>query len=165
MAQPTSSAAWDLGGGGDELPRRAGLRVVLAEDDVEVRLLLAQALRKDGHTVIEVESGTQLFEFLRALAQGAPDESHPDVIVSDIRMPGRSGIDVLASLREVGWRTPFVLTTAFGDAATHARARAAGAFAVFDKPFDVDDLRTVVLNAGRRAGAACSTSGGLGSTS
>lgn len=138
--------------------RREPLRVFLAEDDLEVRRLLAHALRKDGHTVIEFESGTQLLEFVRGLSRGASEESRPDVIVSDIRMPGKSGLDVLASLREVGWRTPFVLTTAFGDAATHARARAAGAFAVFDKPFDVDDLRTVVLNAGRHPGAVGSPS-------
>ncbi|MDC0746767.1 response regulator [Polyangium mundeleinium] len=159
MARRTSSAAWDLVVDGDDPRRREPLRVVLAEDDLEVRLFLAQALRKDGHTVIEIENGTQLLEFLRAVSQGALEESPPDVIVSDIRMPGKSGLDVLASMREVGWRTPFVLTTAFGDAATHARARAAGAFAVFDKPFDVDDLRTVVLNAGRRPGAVGSTSG------
>jgi CheY-like chemotaxis protein len=156
MVQGTRSVEQDGDAGSEGRPRTLPLRVVLAEDDTEVRLLLAHALRKDGHVVIEVASGHELIDMLCVLALDPFEGGMPDVVVSDIRMPGKSGLDVLEALHAVSWRTPFVLTTAFGDAATHARARAMGAFAVFDKPFDIDDLRTVVLNAGKlpRPGAS-----------
>jgi DNA-binding response OmpR family regulator len=60
-------------------------------------------------------------------------------------MPIASGLSVLESLRKANWRTPVILMTAFGDDATRARAEALGAV-LFDKPFDVDDLRTIALN-------------------
>jgi len=66
-----------------------------------------------------------------------------DLIVSDVRMPGSSGMDILAAMRRMGVRTPVILMTAFGDAQTRARAEALDAL-LFDKPFDVDDLREVV---------------------
>ncbi len=68
-----------------------------------------------------------------------------DVVVSDIRMPGASGLDLLAGLRRDDWTTPVVLITAFGDpGGRHAEAYRLGADAVLDKPLDVDDLRLVV---------------------
>ena len=70
----------------------------------------------------------------------------PDLLVSDIRMTGFTGLEVLAGLRDLTWRIPTLLMTAYGDDATHAQARSLGARAVFTKPFDLDDLRTVVLN-------------------
>ena len=62
-------------------------------------------------------------------------------------MPGCSGLDLLACLRHFDWNTPVILITAFGNAETHDQARRLGAFAVFDKPFDLADLETAVLNA------------------
>jgi len=119
-------------------------RVLLAEDDTELRTLLATCLRQDGYCVVEAKDGDEL---LQEIGDGllAAYSVRPDLIVSDIRMPGRSGIDVLAGLRDAAWETPVVLVTAFGDEETHARAKALGATAILDKPFDVDDLRTVVL--------------------
>jgi CheY-like chemotaxis protein len=156
MAQSTSRAEQDGHCGEESAVQRRPLRVILAEDDTEVRLLLAHALRKDGHVVLEVASGGELIDLLCVLALDPAEGGMPDVVVSDIRMPGKSGLDVLDALRGVWRHTPFVLTTGFGDPATHTRARAMGAFAVFDKPFDIDDLRTVVLNASKlpRAGVA-----------
>jgi DNA-binding NtrC family response regulator len=121
-------------------------RVLLAEDDADMRRLLAQALRDDGYDVLEARNGSQLLDSIAALAL-EPDCDEPvDMIISDLRMPGRNGLSILAGLRDAQWMTPFILITAFGDDDTHAEAHRLGASAVFDKPFDVDDLRTAVLN-------------------
>lgn len=56
-------------------------------------------------------------------------------------MPWASGLTVLAALRRYDWATPAILITAFGDDETHSEARRLGAAAVFDKPFDMRDLR------------------------
>jgi DNA-binding NtrC family response regulator len=63
-----------------------------------------------------------------------------DLVISDIRMPGLSGLEILEGLSKREDFPPFVLITAFGDAATHAAAEQNGALALFDKPFDIDDL-------------------------
>jgi DNA-binding response OmpR family regulator len=119
-------------------------RVLVAEDDQEMRSLIVSSLRRDGYDVVESETGDALLEeigdeLLRAHAV------RPDLIVSDIRMPGSSGLDVLSGLRRAAWETPVILITAFGDDDTHKKAKRLGASAVFDKPFDVDDLRTAVM--------------------
>ncbi|KYF69118.1 two-component response regulator [Sorangium cellulosum] len=119
------------------------VRVLLAEDDRELRLLLATALRRDGYEVLEARDGNHLLEIMGESllsSGGAP----LDIVVSDIRMPGKSGLELLAGLRRDDWSTPVVLITAFGDPETHAEAYGLGADAVLDKPLDVDDLRVVV---------------------
>lgn len=120
-------------------------RVVVAEDDPELRELLVQALEKDGYEVQEIENGDQLITYLGTCEGIGEGERTPNIIVSDVRMPGYDGLEILEGLREAGWNTPVILITAFGDPALHRRALGLGAVAVFDKPFDLDDLRTAVL--------------------
>jgi CheY-like chemotaxis protein len=118
--------------------------VFVADDDLEMLALLTHALRRDGYDVLAVRSGAQLLEAIeRGLVQSPI--VRPDLIVTDIRMPGRSGLEVVERLRQAGWDIPVVVITAFGDGETH-RAAARLQAAIFDKPFDVDDLRTAVLN-------------------
>jgi CheY-like chemotaxis protein len=125
------------------VPCRARTRVVLAEDDFEMRSLVARALRDDGATVEEVTTGRELLE--RVLAALAATATMPDVIVSDIRMPGGSGLDVLRELRRRGCEIPVVLLTGFADDALHEEVRSFSHACLFDKPFDLDDLVGAVL--------------------
>jgi DNA-binding NtrC family response regulator len=120
-------------------------RVLLAEDDADMRSLVACALRSDGYEVLEAEDGGRLLVAITdAYADGTGRDAF-DLVISDVRMPVASGIAVLESLRRANWKTPVILMTAFGDDATRRRAEALGAI-LFDKPFDVDDLRTIALN-------------------
>lgn len=121
-------------------------RVILAEDDDEMRALLSTRLQKEGLSVIEVPDGLRLTRLLQALALGSKhDEPGVDLIVSDVRMPGRSGLEALAALKDSEVRIPFIMITGFGDLSTHAEALRLGAAAVFDKPFDLDDLCSAVV--------------------
>lgn len=116
-------------------------RVLLAEDDYEMRKLLAQALRKAGYDVVECSDGVSMLSHLSVFL--LPDEvAHVsvDLIISDIRMPGVTGLEVLEGSFEIEGFPPVIMITAFGDAKTHMRAKRFGAAAVFDKPFDVDVL-------------------------
>jgi DNA-binding response OmpR family regulator len=124
----------------------ARARILLAEDDFEFRGLLATALREDSYEVVEACDGQALLDEL-AGALSADDGTHGfDLVVSDIRMPGYSALDVLTGARSVLLNTPVILITAFGDRATHERARFLGARAVFDKPFEIDDFRKAVFD-------------------
>ncbi|MFN8544355.1 MAG: response regulator [Candidatus Binatia bacterium] len=118
-------------------------RILLAEDDVEMRGLIAAALEADGYDVVEAGDGLELLDALE-IAASRPRDTRFQLMISDVRMPGLSGLDVLAALRCAEWTTPVIVITAFGDDDTHAEARELGAMRVFDKPFDLDDLRTAV---------------------
>jgi CheY-like chemotaxis protein len=120
--------------------REHPVRVLVAEDQREMRVLMCEVLRREGYEVVEAASGTELIDRLvqGLLADG--DARGPDLIVTDVRMPGCSGLEVLARLRRNDWSTPVILITAFGDLATHAEAQRLGAACVLDKPFELDEL-------------------------
>ena len=116
-------------------------RVLLAEDDREMRALLALSLRKYGYDVVECADGVSLLTHLAAyLLPTEYNREQFDLIISDIRMPGVTGMEVLEGRPEIAEFPPMILITAFGDEETHRSAKKYGAAAMFDKPFDVDDL-------------------------
>jgi CheY-like chemotaxis protein len=116
-------------------------RIVLAEDDGEMRRLLAQSLARDGYEVVEVPDGSQLVSnIVDSLRESRP----VDLVVSDVRMPGLGGFEAVAWLRELGCRAPVILITAFGDRSVHAEGVRVGAVRVLDKPFELDQLRQLV---------------------
>ena len=117
---------------------------MLAEDDPDMRWLLSMSLRKEGYEVIEVRDGAELRAKVRTQVANPKQEPQVSMIISDFRMPGATGLDVLEELRRLEQSMPFILITAFGDEATHEAARRLGAV-VFDKPLDLEDLRTAVL--------------------
>jgi len=121
-------------------------RVLVAEDDDELRWLISRTLRKSGFDVIEARDGSALLDRAGEMILHDHTLSGIDLIVSDVRMPGWSGLDVLAGLQHSGVRVPMVLITAFGDDKTHRQAARLGAAAVVDKPFDMDHLCDVVLS-------------------
>lgn len=112
---------------------------MLAEDDDDMRKLLAWSLRKYGYEVIECTDGIHLLDHLSSFF--FPEETETfDLIISDIRMPGVTGLEVLEGMHKYKTFPPMVLITAFGDEKTHKQAHQWGAAAIFDKPFDIDDL-------------------------
>lgn len=115
--------------------------VVVAEDDDDMRHLVTESLRTDGNIVRSVASGRELLAVLSGSARGR--SAVPSLVVTDLRMPQGSGMDVLNALRLAGWKVPVVVMTGFGDAEVHAQAKRLGAVMVLDKPFDLDALRDV----------------------
>jgi CheY-like chemotaxis protein len=130
------------------LTRLRPLRILVAEDDREMRRMMTASLSDEGFVVVEAGDGNRLLELIGSQLL-SPNRDHVDLIISDVRMPGHTGLEVLAGLRGSDWATPFILITAFGDEETHAEARRLGAVAIFDKPFDLDDLKTAVMNLAR----------------
>jgi DNA-binding response OmpR family regulator len=122
------------------------LRILLAEDDTDMRHLLASGLRREGWEVIEASTGIELLEYIANQLLRPRQEVPVDIIVSDIRMPGATGLEVLEGLRRADWATPVILITAFGDESVHAEARRLGALTVLDKPFSIERLRVTIRN-------------------
>ena len=118
--------------------------IFLAEDDDDMRALISMALQNDGYDVIEAKDGAELLDLL-AGASASPMR-RPDIIVSDVLMPCYSGLGVLAALHKSSWNIPVILITARRDESVIRDAMRLGASAVVHKPFDIDDLRTAILN-------------------
>lgn len=111
--------------------------ILLADDDAAMRGMLGMSLRRQGFEVDECSDGKELIERLQAARNGS---RAPDLVVSDLRMPGLSGFDVLHWIRAWLPQVPLILITAFGDTQTHRRAEELGAAAVVDKPFDLQEF-------------------------
>lgn len=117
------------------------LSVLIAEDDDEMRKLLAEAFCAEGYDVTECRTGVEFLLKLEPLVLKDRPLNY-DIIVSDIRMPGVTGLEILEDLHERDELPPVILITAFGNSETHAQAKRFGAAAIFDKPFEMDTLLT-----------------------
>jgi two-component system nitrogen regulation response regulator GlnG len=84
------------------------------------------------------------YEFADYIANAEVRHRRPDVIISDVRMPGFDGLSLLASIRGASWRTPVILMTAFGADDVVIGAMKHRAVTVLDKPFDIRELKQLV---------------------
>jgi DNA-binding response OmpR family regulator len=122
-------------------------RILLAEDDGDLRLVLAETLRDQGHQVNEVADGTGLAETLAAALGNGPPAI--DLVVADLHMPGWSPLGVLAALRSRPGFPPFILMSGFGDELERGRARQLGALGLLEKPFSPRALLALVERSDR----------------
>jgi DNA-binding response OmpR family regulator len=112
--------------------------ILLAEDDAELRRVLSYALCQKGYVVTCTSNGHETLVVLSAIAR--KERPVPDAIVMDVRMPGRSGLELLLALRLAEWQTSVILMTAFGSESLHSHAKELGAKVLLDKPFDLEAL-------------------------
>ena len=111
----------------------------VVDDDDSVRWVMERALSQDGITVRCFERAEPM---LKALEGG-----QPDVLVTDIRMPGIDGLDVVHQLDAMGLNLPVIVITAHSDLDSAVAAYQAGAFEYLPKPFDVDEAVALVRRA------------------
>lgn len=117
-------------------------RVLLAEDDPDLRQLLSERLRREGFEVTECGNGMDVVSRLATLVLfGAP--SNYDLVVSDVRLPGVTAFEILEAMSPCEDMPPAVLITAFGDLETHRRAARLGV-PLLDKPVDLGALMETV---------------------
>jgi len=114
-------------------------RVMVVDDDAETLALLHEIVAKEGY---EVETAEDAETALRRLG-----EWQPELVITDIHMPGMDGLALLAAVREKEPDIPVVLLTAYGSLKTAVDAIKAGAFDYLSKPFVVEDIRLVVRRA------------------
>lgn len=120
------------------------VRVLVAEADDELRARIVQALIDDGYDVVEATNGAELAGVIEDSIVRRGREIPPDVIVTDVRMPGGTAMHGLALLRKYEWNIPVVLMTAHVTAELYEDALLLGADQVLEKPFELEELRTLV---------------------
>ena len=101
------------------------------DDDRSIRWVLEKALKSSGMTVTTFEDGNKIINTL--------EKEQPDVIVSDIRMPGIDGIKLLENVSEQYPDIPVIIMTAHSDLDSALQAYQGGAFEYLPKPFDIDE--------------------------
>jgi len=121
-------------------------RVLIVDDEKNMRWVLGQSLSGDGFEVAEAADGKQ--------ALAAVTEHEPDVMVLDHRMPEMDGMEVLRTLRSKGAEFPIIMLTAHGNVALAVEAMKAGANEYLTKPFDLEELRLAIDKALKYSGLA-----------
>ena len=112
---------------------------ILIEDEQAVRLATAQALELGGFAVTACASAEQALPLL--------GRDFPGVVVTDVRLPGLSGLDVLERVVGIDADLPVIVVTGHGDVAMAVDAMRAGAYDFVEKPFSSDDLLDIALRA------------------
>ena len=114
-------------------------RILIADDHDSLRRGLALALADAGHDVDEAPNGNAAIEKLH--------EGFYDVVVSDLKMGGSTGIEVLKTTKSLHPNTAVILMTAFGTVSTAVEAMKAGAFDFVQKPFEIEEMEVKIAKA------------------
>ncbi len=148
VAHPLSPAHDESPGSSGTRAAGLGPRVLLADDDEDLRAELAGLLVREGYQVVEAKDGDAMLDLL--IAATPPDSEHVlayDAIITDVVMPGFSGIDVLRAFRRSTAFIPSIIISALGDAHVTQAVESLGAVAFLRKPFDGQDLLRTLASA------------------
>jgi len=111
-------------------------RILIVEDDEEMSALLRDVIEEEGYKTDSVNNGSEAF---RKLVK----ESF-DLIITDIRMPGLTGLDILPGMKKLHPEAPIIVITAFGSEEVQRKALERGANAYLEKPIHFKTLRTLI---------------------
>ena len=116
-----------------------GGSILVADDEENVRKLLGAVLRREGYQVALAADGVEAFERFCGLS--------PDVVLMDIRMPQRDGMDTLRDIYATNPNATVILMTAYASVETAMEAIRQGAFDYIIKPFDLDEVKLLIRRA------------------
>src|SRR5246127_5421651 len=114
-------------------------RILIADDHDALRRGLARGLTEAGHEVDEASNGNAAIERLT--------DSYFDIVLSDLKMGGSDGLDVLKTARALHPTTAVILMTAFGSVSTAVEAMRSGAFDYVQKPFEIEEMEVKIEKA------------------
>ncbi|MBU0574759.1 MAG: response regulator, partial [Proteobacteria bacterium] len=114
-------------------------KVLVVDDELNMRLVLKAMLKKEGYDVVTAADGLEALKILR--------EEKFAVVATDLKMPGLDGMGLLGRIMQDDPSLPVIILTAYGTVANAVDALKKGAFDYITKPFEQDELKTVVLKA------------------
>ncbi|HNC45566.1 MAG TPA: response regulator, partial [Acidobacteriota bacterium] len=113
--------------------------MLIVDDELSMREVLERVFRREGYTVHLADNGARALEMIR-------DHVY-DLVLSDVRMPTLTGMELLAECRHISSETMVILMTAYGTVESAREAFKMGADDFIQKPFDIDEIKLVVRNA------------------
>jgi DNA-binding NtrC family response regulator len=111
-------------------------RILIVDDDHAMRLALSESLESFGYGIVAAENGREALSIFQ--------KSKFNLVVTDMRMPGMTGIEVLQGVKKLSKDVPVILITAYGTVSTAVEAMKEGAAEFIMKPFSLDELEAVV---------------------
>ena len=117
-------------------------RILVVDDDESLRRVMQMQLEEAGYEVLAVSQGQDALALM--------EDTTPSLVITDLKMPGMSGLDLLRKLREAYPETTVIMITAFGTVSTAVEAMKAGAYDYITKPVDYEQLMLVVNRAMER---------------
>ncbi|MDH3759920.1 MAG: response regulator [Gammaproteobacteria bacterium] len=115
----------------------------IIDDDQSMRWVLEKTLVNNGYQVTAFESGSvALASFKRVSMEG-----RPNLVITDVRMPGINGFELMKQIKNISPQTPIIVMTAYTDLDTTLQTFQEGAFEYLPKPFDIDDALELVARA------------------
>jgi two-component system response regulator PilR (NtrC family) len=113
-------------------------KILVVDDEQSMRDFLAILLTKEGHEVLTAKSGADALQ--------AVQSEIFDLVITDMKMPGADGMEVLKAVKEVSPETVVIMITAFATTETAVEAMKIGAYDYIIKPFKVDELKLIINN-------------------
>ena len=114
-------------------------KILVVDDELNMRLVLAAMLKKEGYEVFTAANGQEALNVLK--------KEHVSVVATDLKMPGLDGLGLLQKIMQYDHAMPVIILTAYGTVASAVDALKKGAFDYITKPFEQDELKTVILKA------------------
>jgi len=133
--QPTRSALTTL----------TTLNVLVVDDERELRESLCQVITAMSHHVVEAQSGDEAMQIITERGTGRPTSVH--LVLLDVNMPGRSGLEILREIRHVDPSITVLIITAHGNIRDAVEAMREGAYNYIEKPIQESDIRDLVKKA------------------
>jgi two-component system response regulator PilR (NtrC family) len=112
---------------------KKNINILIVDDDSSLRNMLSIILKKEGFQIQTAENGSNALNFLK--------KNKTDLIISDIKMPDISGIELLKKIKTINKDLPFILITAFSSTNDAIEAMKLGADDYITKPFNIDELK------------------------
>lgn len=113
--------------------------LLIVDDEPSIREFLEIMLSHDGYEVRTAATGEEAIKLYR--------QHEPDLVLTDVKMPGMSGLDLLRQIHSIDPSVPVIAITAYASADDALRAVKEGAYDYVSKPFEIDDLRIIIRNA------------------
>jgi DNA-binding NtrC family response regulator len=115
------------------------ISILVVDDEKDSRSGIAHFLKKSSYDVVTAEDGKEAWEFFKA--------NHHDLVLTDMRMPGISGIDLLKRVKTIAPRTKVIIITAYGEVESYLEAMNHGAFEYLNKPIKIKELIKLINKA------------------
>ncbi|HHT63271.1 MAG: response regulator [Bacillota bacterium] len=120
--------------------------ILVVDDQLGVRKLLCEALKDEFKEVRSAANGIEAISIV--------ENSFPDLVVMDMKMPRMNGLELLKHLRSIGYYNPVIMMTAYGELEIVSEAAKMGVKNYITKPFDLQDLRKQIKDTLKITGAA-----------
>ena len=114
-------------------------RILVVDDEKSMREFLDIALSQEGYQIITAENGYKAIDILQ--------DQPPDLVITDMKMSGKTGMDVLAEAKEVSSFLPVVMITAYSSTNDAVETMKLGAVDYIIKPFNLEELKLIAKNA------------------